>query len=178
MTDHGKFRPLEEVATHSRSSASPEAMEPDAQYILLEHIVSGTGEVEPSTVAMHKIGSNKARYEASDVLYGKLRPNLRKVCVATEPGYCSTDILPLRPRDKFSSYYLAAVLRSGTFTAQVMRLVVGANLPRIGLRDPMKIEVPWPEAQERSSLNEMARQAVALREDIAGLTTAVTGLEN
>lgn len=71
MTDHGKFRPLEEVATHSRSSASPEAMEPDAQYILLEHIVSGTGEVEPSTVAMHKIGSNKARYEASDVLYGK-----------------------------------------------------------------------------------------------------------
>lgn len=78
MTDHGKFRPLEEVATHSRSSASPEAMEPDAQYILLEHIVSGTGEVEPSTVAMHKVGSNKARYEASDVLYGKLRPNLRK----------------------------------------------------------------------------------------------------
>lgn len=42
----------------------------------------------------------------------------------------------------------------------------------------MKIEVPWPEAQERSNLNEIARQAVALREDIAGLTTAVTGLEN
>lgn len=173
------FVPLNQLVTHSRRSVKPQSMDPDGAYILLEHIVSGTGEVEPSIVAMHSIASNKTAFNAGDVLYGKLRPNLRKTCVAVHDGYCSTDILALTPLFENSAYYLAAILRSESFTTQVMRLVSGANLPRIGLRDLMRMEVPWPaERSDLDRLNNISKETVALRDDIAALADAVSSMED
>ena len=173
------FVPLHQLVNHSKKSVKPQSMDPDSSYILLEHIVSGTGEVRPSIVATHSIGSNKTAFSVGDVLYGKLRPNLRKTCVADQDGYCSTDILALTPIFEKSSYYLAAILRSETFTAQVMRLVSGASLPRIGLRDLMRMEVPWPSEQaELDRFNSISKEIVAVRGDIAAISSAVSSLEN
>ena len=173
------FVPLNQLVNHSKRSVKPQLMEPDRSYVLLEHIVSGTGEVQPSTVAAHSIGSNKTAYSTGDVLYGKLRPNLRKTCVVDRDGYCSTDILALTPIFENSAYYLAAILRSETFTAQVMRLVSGASLPRIGLRDLMRMEVPWPsERADLDRFNRISKEIVAVRDDIAALSSAVSLMEN
>lgn len=179
MTNPKSFLPLHQLVTHSKRNTKPEALEPNLDYILLEHIASGTGEVTPSTVLLHDIGSAKTIFNAGDVLYGKLRPNLRKSCVAERAGYCSTDILAFTPNFENSAYYLAAILRSETFTAQVMRLVSGANLPRIGLRDLMKMELPWPSSDSQlERLNLIAKETVAVRNDMAELSVAVSALEN
>lgn len=179
MNHETSLLPLHELVEHSRRNVRPEALDKDGDYILLEHIVAGTGQVTPSNVAKHVIASNKTAFDAGDVLYGKLRPNLRKVCVAVGSGYCSTDILALKPTYESSNYYLAGALRSETFTAQVMRLVSGANLPRIALRDLLKLEVPWPSKfEDLERLNLAAKQTVALRNDISSLSHAVASMES
>lgn len=178
VNTRAEYVPLGEVVKNVRGSVKPDDMEPEADYILLEHIVSGTGLVHAVKVSDQKIGSNKSRFNEGDILYGKLRPNLRKVCVAVAPGYCSTDIIPLRPVQDGTSYYLAAVLRSESFTAEVMRMVSGANLPRIGVRDLMKIKIPWPDPQRLKVLNEVSLEGITIRQSIDALSRQIEIFES
>lgn len=173
-----EYLPLGDVVKNVRGTITPSEMDPDGDYILLEHIVSGTGLVRATKVSDQRVGSNKSQFFEGDVLYGKLRPNLRKVCVAAAPGYCSTDIIPLRPLYPGSSYYLAAVLRAETFTAEVMRMVSGANLPRIGVKDLLKFEIPWPDPQRLSMLNEVCMEAIELRNNVDSFTQQIETFES
>ena len=60
-------------------------------YIALENIVLG-GQLNGYGKADNSV-SNKTVFRKGDTLYGKLRPNLRKVVRADFSGVCSTDIL-------------------------------------------------------------------------------------
>ena len=177
-SSRGDYVSLGSVVENVRGSVKPDEMEPEADYILLEHMVSGTGLVRPVKIAGQKIGSNKSQFDAGDILYGKLRPNLRKVCVAGAPGYCSMDIIPLRPLQDGTSHYLAAVLRSEKFTSEVMRMVSGANLPRIGVKDLMKFEIPWPDQQRLAVLNAVCLEGVELRQNIDELAQQIEMFES
>lgn len=166
MTNTTRVR-LGEVVDFVRTSVRPESIDTSRDYVLLEHIVARTGEVAPVAAGDYDIRSPKYEYEAGDVLYGKLRPNLRKACVAPRTGYCSTDILPLRPRVPSSSFYLASILRSERFYAEVERLVSGANLPRVNPQELLDLEIPWLDDAARAKSNDLARIASELRTEIA-----------
>ncbi|WP_405215994.1 hypothetical protein [Agrococcus sp. Ld7] len=173
-----KTVPLHAVVAPVRSGVKPEQMQVQWQYILLEHISQGTGEVVEARVGDYEVKSAKVRFEAGDILYGKLRPQLRKCCVAVEPGACSTDIAPLRPLFDDSAYYLAAVLRSADFTQKVQRLVAGANLPRVNVRELLALEIPWPEeVAELSRRNRLAVETIDLRAEAAKFTADLRRLE-
>src|SRR5437016_13465203 len=69
----------------------------DRIYIGLEHLASGL----PKFVDKGHEGdvrSAKTSFRKHDVLFGKLRPYLRKSVLAEEEGICSTDILVLRAK--------------------------------------------------------------------------------
>lgn len=168
---------LDEVVTFAPRSVKPVDISVDSSYVLLEHITAGTGEVTPVLTGDGDIKSNKYAFEAGDILYGKLRPNLRKACVVQGPGYCSTDILPLRPKHPDSSYFLASVLRSERFYAEVERLVGGANLPRVKPRELLKLEVPWLSGANRKKFDELARVAAELRTEVSTLSSRVEVFE-
>ena len=65
--------------------------------IELEHIEGGTGRVVGKTDAADG-ASTKAVFQKGDVLFGKLRPYLRKYWLAESEGVCSTEIWVLRAR--------------------------------------------------------------------------------
>ncbi len=169
--------PLGQVVSLARSSVKPTDIDPKRQYVLLEHIVAATGEVSPVLAGESDIRSAKAAFQAGDVLYGKLRPKLRKVCVVAEDGYCSTDILPLRPIHPYSSHYLASILRSERFYLEVERLVAGANLPRVNAKELLKLEVPWLDGDERRNVDELAMIASELRSEVAVLGQRIESFE-
>lgn len=177
MSNLGRIR-LGDVVTHARSTVKPDAIQADGRYVLLEHIVAGTGEVRPAFAGNSDIRSSKAAFRPGDVLYGKLRPKLRKVCVAEWSGYCSTDILPLRPRETNSSHYLALVLRSEHFYSEVENLIAGANLPRVNVKELLEVEIPWVESEQMHKIDELARIASELRVDVADIGRQVTLFEN
>ena len=82
---------------------------PSLPYIGLEHIAQGSPRLLgylPSTASI----STNCSFAKDDILFGKLRPNLRKSIRAPFPGYCSTNILVLRSRVGVNPAFAAQVL--------------------------------------------------------------------
>ena len=78
--------------------AEPDEIPADAWVLELEDIEKDTSRVlQHVTFAQRWSKSTKNRFAVGDVLYGKLRPYLNKVVRAEQDGYCTTEIVPLRP---------------------------------------------------------------------------------
>ena len=168
---------LGEVVNFIRKATAPEKIPESSQYILLEHVIGRTGQVLVARAGAAEIKSSKFAFEPGDVLFGKLRPGLRKCCVASEAGYCSTDIVPLRPMEDHSSFYLAAVLRSDHFASQVERLIGGANLPRVNVKELLGLTIRWPDTEERKRLDQLAQMAIEVRQETLRMLSNVDDLE-
>ena len=69
-----------------------------ATYIGLEDVEAGSGQYKPTpTTSRQSEESTVALFQKDDVLYGKLRPYLRKCITAPANGVCSTEFLVLKP---------------------------------------------------------------------------------
>jgi type I restriction enzyme S subunit len=84
------------------------------------------------TFATRQSKSTKNRFQAGDVLYGKLRPYLNKVLIADGPGCCTTEILPLKARVHIDNRYLFYWLKHPAFLKYVEAESHGMNMPRLG----------------------------------------------
>lgn len=172
-----RWQAVGDALTPVRTQAKPDDIHDDWLYLGLEHVQGATGQYEGVEAGGAGIKSNKFRFEPGDVLYGKLRPNLRKCVVASAAGVCSTDLVPLRPVRPEAAHFLSLQLRSEPFTESVMRLTGGANLPRVNVKDLMKLELPVPPSDEEDRLFEAARSASALRDKLRNLHAAVMDVE-
>ena len=79
--------------------------------------------------------STKNRFEKGNVLYGKLRPYLKKVTVADSAGVCTTEIIPLDAEPFVLNRYLFHWLKTRDFLNYVNEVSYGVNMPRLGTKD-------------------------------------------
>ena len=76
------------------------------------------------------------KYEASNVLYCRLRPYLNKVYLAEEDGICSTEFHVMQPLDdSILPEYLAVIMRSKLVLLQTKHMMTGNTHPRISNDD-------------------------------------------
>jgi type I restriction enzyme S subunit len=88
--------------------------------------------LQKMTFLQRQSKSTKNHFQAGDVLYGKLRPYLNKVLIAGEPGYCTTEILPLKAGPHVDNRYLFYWLKHPVFLKYVEAESHGMNMPRLG----------------------------------------------
>jgi type I restriction enzyme, S subunit len=113
--------------------AEPADLTPDTWVLELEDIEKDTTKVlQRLTFAERQSKSTKNRFDAGDVLYGKLRPYLNKVTFAKEAGVCTTEIVPIKPNDGVNGRYLFHWLRHPKFLNYVTDVSHGVNMPRLG----------------------------------------------
>ncbi|MDE0497016.1 MAG: restriction endonuclease subunit S [Acidimicrobiaceae bacterium] len=111
-----------------RDSVDPTELD-GLPYIGLEHIgestlrLTGVGQASDVT-------STKSRFNAGDVLFGKLRPYFRKVVQPRFEGICSTDIWVLRPQEGVSPDYLFYLMASPEVVEQAVASSKGTRMPR------------------------------------------------
>ena len=129
-------------------------------YIGLEHIGQGNNLIE-STGNVNEFTSTKNTFSQGDVLYGKLRPLLNKVWLATESGYCSTDILPLVPTNKILSQILLFVLTNHDFLWYAVGTSAGTKMPRTSWSDMKKFPVVLSNIQEQQKIASILSSADA-----------------
>ncbi|MDE0684728.1 MAG: hypothetical protein OXI63_17545, partial [Candidatus Poribacteria bacterium] len=148
----------------------PSTQDPDEiwQYIGLANIIAATGEYSVSNVLGRQLKSGVRRFHPRDILFSKLRPELRK-CVLVrddeEDGYVSSECLvfctledafndPLlkdiaSKRKSLQQYqvdreYLSFILRSDIVFGQLVSQITGSGRPRVnqsailGLRIPLR----------------------------------------
>ena len=80
-----------------------------------------------------EVGTSTCCFDEGNVLYSKLRPYLNKVVVPTKKGYCTTELVPLRPNVKLNRQFLAFLLRSDSFVSFINEKVAGAKMPRVSM---------------------------------------------
>lgn len=168
--------PLGEVVEVRRAQIKPGEIEEGEIYVGLEHVESRTGIYKPTIVGRGDLRSSKFRFEVGDVLYGKLRPILRKSVVALERGVCSTDLVPLRPLTIELGPIIAAQLRSEWFAHRVNALIGGASLPRISVRDLLQIEIAAPTTDDLGDFVELLDLVQQIRQATGLMTDAVDPL--
>ena len=166
---------LDSIAILDRQSIHPSEVEAATPYLGLEHI-DGDGGIDCiQTVGSASLKSNKFQFSDRHVLFGKLRPYLRKIVRPEFSGVCSTDIIPILPKEGVSRDYLFYFLRTpGTVNLATSRCS-GANLPRLGPKQLASFQIPLPPFEEQKRIAEILDAADALRakrrEAIAQLDT-------
>jgi type I restriction enzyme, S subunit len=128
----------------------PQELLPDRWLLELEDIEKDTSKVIARLRVRDRDSlSTKSEFTAGDILYGKLRPYLNKVVVATECGYSTTEIVAIRPFLPMCSEYCALAFRRPDFVDYVTRLGRGTKMPRLRTPDAVVALFPLPPLAEQ-----------------------------
>jgi restriction endonuclease S subunit len=138
-----------DVVIESKQARYPAEVEGRFFYIGLENVESATGNsVGIELVTAENVRSRSKIFEEGDILYGRLRPYLRKAFYVEEAykrGLCSTEFVVLKPKTNIIlPLFLREVLVSDQVTKLVTRMQGGAALPRISSKDLLGIRIPVP----------------------------------
>ena len=117
------------------------------QWLLnLDMVESQTGQIlEKVLLPPSEIGNSTTTFNEENVLYSKLRPYLNKVVIPDEPGYCTSELVPLLPdKEKLNRVFLAYLLRSKFFVEYINTRVAGAKMPRVSMSDFRDFDVILP----------------------------------
>jgi type I restriction enzyme S subunit len=127
-------------------------LEPYRSMLLIapNHVESGTGRVlEAETAGQQAAESGKYLCKAGDVIYSKIRPALRKVCLAPEDCLCSADMYPLRGGSKLSNAFLMWFMLSEPFSALAVLESERVAMPKINRESLKAVWLPVPTRQEQ-----------------------------
>lgn len=96
------------------------------------HIEPGTGKLlQIETAREQGADSGKYQLEAGDLIYSKIRPALRKVCISPVAGLCSADMYVLRPRNFINKRYLLGYLLTDAFTQPALDAALRVAMPKV-----------------------------------------------
>jgi type I restriction enzyme S subunit len=90
-------------------------------------------------------------FKTGDVLYGKLRPYLKKAIVSDSDGICSTEFLVLQPKTVLAPWLHQWLLTTGV-TQQIEAGCEGTKMPRADWEHVGSIHVPSPSASEQAEI--------------------------
>ena len=127
------------------------------QWLLnLDMVESQTGQIlEKVLLPPSEIGNSTTTFNEENVLYSKLRPYLNKVVIPDEPGYCTSELVPLLPdKEKLNRVFLAYLLRSKFFVEYINTRVAGAKMPRVSMSDFRDFDVILPQYTLQESFSE------------------------
>ena len=127
MKESGKRRSWGELATNKSKKYNPKNENNFIKCIELEHLGSGTGQLL-GFVDGSKSESIKNIFLKDDVLFGKLRPYLRKYHQPTFDGVCSSEIWVLNGK-KISNAFLYYLIQTNMFI-DLANQSSGSKMPR------------------------------------------------
>ena len=145
-----------------RAAGADEVSVARLPFVGLEHVGAGTGILNLD--AGSRVGNRKSTaflFDERHVLYAKLRPYLNKVAIPEFAGCCSTELVPLLPKEGVDRDFLAHLLRRSETVDFVMSSVTGARMPRTDMKTLMSMQAPFPQLDEQrriaNVLNRVAR---------------------
>lgn len=128
-----------------------------ALYIGLEDVESGSGSYRPTAGSSRKSDdSTVSIFRDRDVLYGKLRPYLKKAVVAQGEGACSTEFLVLDVESEglVKPEWLHGWLLTHDVTQRIEAGCDGAKMPRASWEHVSSIPIPFPPPEEQAEILE------------------------
>jgi len=156
--------PLIEVAPPTPSLWCPSPAE-DVWLLNLDQVESESGAIlSRRQVKAGDVPASTVAFDDTHVLYSKLRPNLNKVVLPSAAGYCTSELLPLKPDPhRLDRGYLAHYLRSTAFVAWAVSRTDGAKMPRVKMDALREHRIPVPELATQRRIAGILDKADAVR---------------
>ncbi|HEF7503548.1 TPA: restriction endonuclease subunit S [Campylobacter jejuni] len=112
--------------------------------------------------------SNKIKFNKGDILFGTLRPYLKKVIIADDNGACSSEIMPFSTGNSITNHFIYYYLFANFLHDRISSLTYGARMPRLGTKDGKSLQIPLPPLKEQEQIAEhldfVFKKAKALKE--------------
>lgn len=140
-----------QLAIRRRESFDPKTSGQNFQCIELEHLNQGTGKIIGSINSISQ-QSNKSVFKIGDVLFGKLRPYLRKFALVDFNGVCSSEIWVLINKSPIIPEYLFLLVQTEKFLSFANR-TSGTKMPRADWELVKKIDFPIPTKKEQQKIS-------------------------
>jgi type I restriction enzyme S subunit len=126
-----------------KAKAIPTELDPATPYVGMEHMIPGTRRIRSFGTAS-EVTSLVSKFAPGDVLFGRLRPYLRKVALAESEGVCSPEVLVLRPTAIVIPEYLYYVSASEACIQHAVDRSAGSRMPRAAAADIGSFEFALP----------------------------------
>ena len=171
LSDGWQAQPISRLCTEVADRIDPASLPRNlaTHYVGLEHIGQGSGRLN-GVGSVADVVSQKSRFRSGDILYGKLRPNLRKVARPAFDGVCSTDVIVLRAKKSADPDFLFQVLQSEQLVAHAVATAAGTKMPRTHARSILSFEIAVPPLDEQRRIAEVLRsmdEAITAAQDAA-----------
>jgi type I restriction enzyme S subunit len=153
-----------DIITQKSEKFNPEKSEENFKCIELEHLSQETGELLGYTDGQ-KQKSIKNKFRKGDVLFGKLRPYLKKFLKAPFDGVCSSEIWVLTGK-KVSNDFVHLFIQTENFIT-VVNISSGSKMPRADWGVVSDGLAQYPVKEEQSKIADFL---MAVDEKIAQLT--------
>lgn len=149
---------LGKVALPRKDKIDPRVNGSQVFCIELEHIEAETGRLVGFTSATNS-SSLKTHFRNGDVLFGKLRPYLRKCWLADRQGVCSTEIWALVPDiSQITSPFLCQIMKTDSFIGATSQ-TSGTHMPRADWQAVKNFELLLPSLKEQQAIAEVLSTA-------------------
>lgn len=144
-------RPLGEVVRLDARLVDPTADEyAGLPHVGVDRIESATGRLLPlKSAAEDGVTSGKYLFGPDELVYAKIRPNLRKVVWPRIRGLASADAYPLRPLDDVDSVFVQHLLLSDRFSDEAVARSGRTKMPKINRNELLSITVRVPPMREQ-----------------------------
>src|SRR5690606_2878222 len=158
---------FENLAELSKSKYNPNSMQ-NYPCIELENIEQETGVINGYFNSIEQ-KSIKNKFNAGQILFGKLRPYLKKYWLAEFEGVCSSEIWVLSPKNEYIlNEYLYRLVQSEKFI-QIANVSSGSKMPRADWEYISNYPFPLPPLFEQKRIAEVLStwdQAIQLTEQL------------
>ena len=148
----GEKQPISKYCSEDKRIIQPESEETKTlKYLGMENVDKDTRAYNASTDILMSGKSTTYYFDESHVLYGKLRPYLKKVFLPELAGRCSTELIPLLPADAMEREYLALLLTDDDLVSYIMSESTGARMPRTDMKKLLAYKVAVPDIEEQGT---------------------------
>lgn len=162
-------REFGEICYPSKSRMNPITSDSNYKCIELEHLSQGSGFLL-GYANSKDLKSQKSFFEEGDVLFGKLRPYLRKFYFADFKGVCTTEIWVLKTERETSNRFLFHLVQSDKIV-EAANLSTGTKMPRAEWKTVSETKIPVPTKAEQTAIANALGDADALIKSLEKLIT-------
>lgn len=132
----------------------------DEKYALLPHIGNESIEKHSGLILSYKraiddnLISGKYYFNESDVLYGKIRPELSKAAYPQFTGLCSADMYPISCGSRIIPQFLKYVLLSQSLRKYTVSLSQRSGMPKVNRQELLEYEFELPGIDEQQMISD------------------------
>jgi type I restriction enzyme S subunit len=175
VPEHWEVKAFQRCVDVAEGQVDPTLLEYSGMILIApNHIESGTGRLRDLETAIDQ-GAISGKYfcKAGDVIYSKIRPALRKVCIAPGNALCSADMYPLQAHSGLTNEFLFRWILTEHFSAFAVLESDRVAMPKIN-RESLNIT---RQIEDFDSLISQAERAIDLLQErrTALISAAVTG---